>query len=510
MFIVLQRTSIACLLLSALWADPVLAQPPQYRPTPRRPASNIQFARWADSAAGADSQLPAARQPASRLRRSVPATPAPGNGSTLENLPPGDAIVEEFQPGDFQSGGDEVVMFSEEPVMQADACGSCGECATGCAVGPGRCLWIRGEYLLWWTKGMETPPLVTTGSEGTLDADDTVILFGGDDLLDETRHGFRIRAGTWLDCNRRIGLEGEYWRLSEESEHFEATSDAEGVPNRFRPFFNINPRDADDALAPPAREDVELISFSDVLAGSVFVDARSEVEGAGAWLRYNLCCDDWMLASCDPCNACGLPAGRRFDLLVGYRYMRLTDRLTIREDLTSLEAEPNQGSFDLTDSFDTANDFHGVDLGVAAELNRGPWSLELMGRMALGTVDQVVTIAGETIISGSESSDGTYTGGLLAQRTNIGTHSRSEFAVLPQLGATLGFQLAPGLRATAGYNFVYLSRVVRAGEQIDLDLNPDLLPPEFEPFAGPERPRFEFRDTDFWAQGFSFGVQMDW
>jgi hypothetical protein len=62
---------------------------------------------------------------------------------------------------------------------------------------------------------------------------------------------------------------------------------------------------------------------------------------------------------------------------------------------------------------------------------------------------------------------------------------------------------------TVGYNFLYWSRVARPGEQIDLDVNPDLLPPE-EQFAGATRPRFEFRDTDFWAQGIRVGLEAAW
>jgi hypothetical protein len=228
-------------------------------------------------------------------------------------------------------------------------------------------------------------------------------------------------------------------------------------------------------------------------------------------LRYNLCCESTPILDCDPCSSpCSGPFGRRFDFLVGYRYVRLSDELTIRENLTSLRTVPSQGSFAITDSFGTTNDFHGVDLGMASEFNYGRWSLELLGRMALGNIQQQVEIAGQTTISGSQVSNGEYVGGLLAQRTNIGSHSRNEFAVLPQLGATLGYRLTPRLQATVGYSFMYLSRVVRPGDQIDLDVNPDLLAPEFTPFAGPLRPRFEFRDTDFWAQGMNFGLHFSW
>jgi hypothetical protein len=408
----------------------------------------------------------------------------------------------------------EAMVFSakgEEFVVGEASCGTCGSCETPCCVGPVGSIWVHGEYLMWWTKGMATPPLVTAGPTGTLDDPATVILYGDDDLLEQMRSGFRVRLGTWLDCNRRWAIEGEYWRLGGISDNFVASSNAQGSPAIYRPFFNMNPRDDSDQFAPPAREDVELVSFPNVLSGTVAVDANSQLQGAGAWLRYNMCCEATAIFDCDPCSSpCSGPFGRRFDFLVGYRYVRLSDELTIRENLTSLRSIPSQGTFAITDSFGTTNDFHGVDLGMSGEFNYGRWSLELLGRMALGTVQQQVNIAGQTTISGSQVSDGQYAGGLLAHRTNIGTYSRNEFAVLPQLGATLGYRLTPRLQATVGYSFLYLSRVVRPGDQIDLDVNPDLLAPEFTPFAGPLRPRFEFQDTDFWAQGMNFGLHFSW
>jgi hypothetical protein len=47
--------------------------------------------------------------------------------------------------------------------------------------------------------------------------------------------------------------------------------------------------------------------------------------------------------------------------------------------------------------------------------------------------------------------------------------------------------------------------VARPGDQIDVALNPLQLTPG--PFIGPERPAFEFRDSDFWAQGLNFGLE---
>jgi len=375
---------------------------------------------------------------------------------------------------------------------------------------PSGMLWWEADYLLWWTKGMEIPPLVTAGATGALGAEDTQILYGNERILDDARSGFRVGLGSWLDCGRCYGLEGDYWLLGEATDHFRAASDAQGSPSLFRPFFNINPRDADGDFDPPAREDAEIVSTPGLLAGAVLVDSFSELQGAGIRIRRRLCCESSCAACCDECGCQhAVAASSRLDLLVGYRFVQLHEGLAVREDLTSLMTAPDEGEFDIVDDFRATNSFHGGDLGVAWRRRCGPWLVDVLGKLAVGGVEQTVTIAGQTVISESAADDGTYVGGLLAQRTNIGVHRRNVFAVVPELGVSVGYQLAPCLAAKIGYNFLYWSRVVRPGDQIDLDVNPDLLPPE-EGLEGALRPRFEFRDTDFWAQGIRVGLEGTW
>lgn len=194
------------------------------------------------------------------------------------------------------------------------------------------------------------------------------------------------------------------------------------------------------------------------------------------------------------------------DWLAGYRFLRLEESVLIQEDLVSLETA-NPGSFVLRDAFYTKNEFHGGDLGAVYEVARGPWMLELLTKVALGQNRQQVRIAGSTSITESGTTSD-FTGGLLAQRTNIGTYEREEFAVVPEIGITLGYQINHSWRLLAGYSLVYFSNVVRPGDQIDLDVNPNLLPPEVSPFTGPLRPEFAFDETDFWMHGLNVGLEV--
>lgn len=190
--------------------------------------------------------------------------------------------------------------------------------------------------------------------------------------------------------------------------------------------------------------------------------------------------------------------------------MRVDESLNIWEDLVSNDPDL-PADFRILDVFDTENDFHGGEFGMVYETQYNRWSLEMLAKVALGNSHQVVSIDGSTEIDYQDFDfTESFNSGILTQRTNIGTYSRDRFAVVPEVGATLGYQLTRRLRFTFGYSFIYWSRVARPGDQIDLVLNPNLFPREEEPFSGPLRPRFAWQDTGFWAQGMSFGLECRW
>ena len=100
-------------------------------------------------------------------------------------------------------------------------------------------------------------------------------------------------------------------------------------------------------------------------------------------------------------------------------------------------------------------------------------------------------------------------GGLLALDSNIGTYSRNEFSVLPEVAVTLGYALSARTRFLVGYTFLYWNNVARAGDHIDLNVNTDLIPP-VQATTDPEVPQFAWQDTSFWAQGLSLGLEYRW
>ena len=99
-------------------------------------------------------------------------------------------------------------------------------------------------------------------------------------------------------------------------------------------------------------------------------------------------------------------------------------------------------------------------------------------------------------------------GGLLAlPGSNIGRFSKDRFAVVPEVGLNLGYQVTESVRAFVGYDFLYLSDVVRAGNQIDTRVNTNQLQRPMVA-GGPTAPAFTFNGSDFWAQGLNFGLEF--
>jgi hypothetical protein len=341
-------------------------------------------------------------------------------------------------------------------------------------------MWVRAEYLVWWTEGSRLPPLVTTATgtgSGILGDADTQILFGDNDVDDDQRDGGRLTLGAWLDDEHCMAIEASLFVVEDLSSGFEAA----GETLLARPFFNVELQ----------TEAVQTIAAPGVSTGSVIVSTESEAHGAELLLRRRLdrCCD------------------RRVDLLYGYRYAALDERLLIRDELTSIDPTSNVplgtvvGGFD---SFEAFNQFHGGQLGLGIDLYRRRWTLGLAGKVALGNMRQQVTIGGSTFVAvpGQETLEAA--GGLLTQPSNIGGFVRDEFAVIPEGQLNLRYCLTQNVELSIGYTVIYYSDVVRPADQIDPRVDPRQIT---DPDNASALPAFDFVGSDFWLQGINAGLE---
>ena len=109
----------------------------------------------------------------------------------------------------------------------------------------------------------------------------------------------------------------------------------------------------------------------------------------------------------------------------------------------------------MTDSFNTHNQFYGGQVGFDYERKYGAWSLDVRGKLALGATEQQLDINGIETITAANGSMNSFNGGLLALPSNIGSHYKTKFSVVPEIGVTLGYQVTPTIRLFAGDNFLY-------------------------------------------------------
>ena len=307
----------------------------------------------------------------------------------------------------------------------------------------------------------------------------------------------KITFGGWLDCCHRWGLEADWLTLGGDSLDYTASST--GNPILARPFFNVETN----------AQDAQLKAYPGVVTGSVDVIGNDYFESVGMTLRYNLCCNccggccsDTCDAGCDAtCDPCCLSYCRT-DLLIGYRHYLLGDNLSIGEDIFDTRVNSR---FQITDIFDTRNEFNGTEIGLDTELRRGRWSLGLLAKMAIGDNHETAIINGTSTINNGQTTV-TYPVGIYAVGSNSGVHTQDEFVVIPQFGVEAGCQVTCRLRAFLGYNLIYWGTVMRAGDQIDTNIAPSN---SCAPGAGKSAfPPIFARQTNFWAQGVNVGAEF--
>jgi hypothetical protein len=373
-------------------------------------------------------------------------------------------------------------------------------------------LWVRGDWMLWWTSGSHLPPLVTTGtltSAGVLGQEGTSVLFGDSTLLDDARNGVRLTIGGWLDNCQRWGLESEWLTLGGKSlSYFQSSA---GDPILARPYNNVYypvvQQEQTIYVYAPAAFPIAYPGFS---TGSVSISGNDFFNTMGIALRHNLyrASDDSCMGAACGCDACGrnrFLGLSKVDLLMGYRNYRLGDNLTINSGVVFTNTEVTT-QYQFTDNFNTRNEFNGGEIGINTEQCRGPWSLNLSAKMAMGNNRRITRISGNrTIIEGTDVTQ--FDRGLYALQTNVGRYQNDQFVIIPQFGMEVGYQVTCRLRAYAGYNVLFWSSVMRAGDQIDVNLDTRNQPPDSTPAYSPY-PSFLGATSNFWAHGINLGAEL--
>lgn len=366
--------------------------------------------------------------------------------------------------------------------------------------------WFSAESLIWWTSQPDVPVIATTSAVGTpglqagvLGQPQTGELWGGGDLFDLTRGGVRLRAGKWSDDNDGSGFQAEFLMLGSAGHNFRGGSN--GNPILARPFINQE----------TGLEDAQLIGFPGLSNGTLEFNAETRMYSVGFnyWAEliaeYDDECGESCGSSCQ--NQCSCQqTDRIFGIKLGPRFIHHDDTILANESLTGL-ASGNQ--FRILDSFKTENSFLGGEIGLRAQRNRGIYSVDLGVNLGIGATRQELDVSGLTTITTAAGSSTTTAGGFLAQSTNSGSWDDTKFSLVPSLEFKLGMEAGHGWRFAVGYDFMYWTNVLRASEQIDTVIHPDLFPPAVAPTSA-SRPGVLLNESDYFAHGISVSIERRW
>jgi hypothetical protein len=336
--------------------------------------------------------------------------------------------------------------------------------------------WAGADALLWYAKSARTVPLVqaVTGAapgDTIFRASQAVDLYPDGPINNGVLGGVRGTVGFWFTPAQVVGLEGSYFWFGPGNGSRDAF---DSTPSAVlgRPYVN----------AVTGRPGLFQVSDLNGTDGTVVVHNAIRIQGGDA---------NFLFAP---------PAAPHWNVLAGFRYFELDERLGI----DSWAVNQDAGYTALAhDSFGTRNQFYGGQVGLRWNYQGRRLFASVTGKIALGAMNERVRINGGTFADfngGSVSAPG----GVLALPTNMGSYSRDRLAFLPELTATLGYRITPWAALSVGYNFMYVSEVVRPGRQIDPSVNPANFPTGSG--AGVARPGFQFHGEDFWLQGVNLGV----
>jgi hypothetical protein len=362
------------------------------------------------------------------------------------------------------------------------------------------------EYYLWWLgSSKETPALASTNFLSTPGASLLGGSIGDGDSADRKPiSGARLSVGYWQvednfwvqDGIRDWGVEAVFFFIGQASKSF----DNDDLPVIIRPFFDLNNR----------TESGFIVAAPGLDTGEINVHVRANEWGAEANLWKNVY---WKY----PGTCFTLAA------MVGFRYLSGDDELQMSTVSVYNPNLPPASPFfplagdrlDVFDSFTTHNRFYGAQGGLDVKTYIAP-NVWFQGdlKLALGVTDEQIEIAGSQLLFMPNGTTKSFTGGLLALPSNIGNFHKDKFAQVPEMDGKLGWAVYKHLTLSLGFTAIYWSKIARAGEQVDRQIDITQIP-NFPPNAGVlptglNRPTVPFAQSDLWELGVLFGAEIKW
>ena len=133
------------------------------------------------------------------------------------------------------------------------------------------------------------------------------------------------------------------------------------------------------------------------------------------------------------------------------------------------------------------------------------------GKVAVGAMTQSIDVTGITTLrDASLGLNAIAQGGVYNTKQNIGTYKHDEFAVMPEVAFTLGYNWCSWFSTYIGYNGLYADKVLRPGTSLPTAVNPSLMPSSNNYGVGAVVPvtNTNTTQTEYFIQGVTFGFRV--
>jgi hypothetical protein len=368
---------------------------------------------------------------------------------------------------------------------------------------PGR-FWFRGEYLHWWTSGAHLPPLVSTLTDSGSVPE---TLFGDQTVYNGNHDGYRVDFGMWLDCSHCWGLEADYFDVSGKPCNYDSGPvdgyDASGNP------YPVVRLAYDPATYTTSGLALDAVGYPGYCNGRITVETSNYFQSAGVTLRRQLRGYDWSSGSGDVNWKDACVRTFRLDAIGGYRFARLIDTVNEEDDSFVFANNPSNNpnnylyAYNYANDYRSVNNFNGGELGLNAVYTFGRWSLDVVGKAAIGVNNQYVSLNNLATVDVNNQAGGGRP--LVDVVQSFQEFTRNRFSAIPELMVTGGYQLTDHLKVTVGYDLLYWTAVVRAADQIAAD------PVTGYPYgttAGSFATGFSWNESHYFAEGLRLGAEL--
>jgi hypothetical protein len=375
-------------------------------------------------------------------------------------------------------------------------------------------------------EGHIDEPLITTGSPadaipGAIGQPGTQVVFGNKHYNFHRTAGVKASIGSYIGPDKNVSVDIDGFWIFSRTRHFSISANPGEAPLIARPYYDVR----------RASERARIVSSNSVatgfFSGSSSALIKTQFWGGELNIGYHPCSQQAV-----GCHTCGEIAARQKQpcdknmtggLFVGFRYLRLFEKLKIK-DVMDPFGTPSGLSFNGSthpvtlpdslkdeDQFRTNNDFFGGQIGIKGDYAFNCWmSLGFYGKAAFGVTEQKYKSEGWTTWESSVFGDQYAVGGVLVQPNNMVHEKKWKYAWVPEAGVNFSIEPFSHLRFLVGYSFLWWSKIVRPGEQINNEVNSGQIPGNAA-FYTPavQKPNNHLKETSFWLQAVNFGVSFD-